>query len=249
MSSALLPFIRGPSSRVRKVALPSSFAPTTTLQPSSAFLHKFRLRNLALCISLHPTKGLWNDLSWRAKSRAHTDNTHTQRHTDARTLGLQACKSRESATAAAVAIATRATATASARRSEGVSPDRRALQSRGVLGAQEAASAMQNYKYDKAIAPESKNGGSPALNNSPRRSGSKRVLLICLDLFCLFMGEHCPAGSPGAPRCQFSPPDFPQGADPASVVSQSAPGPRPRPGLYVCNVGVCFLGETFRGQL
>lgn len=50
-----------------------------------------------------------------------------------------------------------------------------------------AASAMQNYKYDKAIVPESKNGGSPALNNNPRKGGSKRVLLICLDLFCLFM--------------------------------------------------------------
>uniref|UniRef100_A0A667J5R5 Phosphatidic acid phosphatase type 2/haloperoxidase domain-containing protein n=1 Tax=Lynx canadensis TaxID=61383 RepID=A0A667J5R5_LYNCA len=46
---------------------------------------------------------------------------------------------------------------------------------------------MQNYKYDKAIAPESKNGGSPALNNNPRKGGSKRALLICLDLFCLFM--------------------------------------------------------------
>lgn len=48
---------------------------------------------------------------------------------------------------------------------------------------------MQSYKYDKAIVPESKNGGSPALNNNPRKGGSKRVLLICLDLFCLFMGE------------------------------------------------------------
>lgn len=46
---------------------------------------------------------------------------------------------------------------------------------------------MQNYKYDKAIPPESKNGGSPALNNNPRKGGRKRVLLICLDLFCLFM--------------------------------------------------------------
>ncbi|KAG5214805.1 phospholipid phosphatase 3 isoform X1 [Ovis aries] len=46
---------------------------------------------------------------------------------------------------------------------------------------------MQNYKYDKAIVAESKNGGSPALNNNPRKGGSKRVLLICLDLFCLFM--------------------------------------------------------------
>uniref|UniRef100_F7B3Z1 Phospholipid phosphatase 3 n=1 Tax=Equus caballus TaxID=9796 RepID=F7B3Z1_HORSE len=46
---------------------------------------------------------------------------------------------------------------------------------------------MQNYKYDKAIAPDSKNGGSPALSSSPRRGGSKRALLVCLDLFCLFM--------------------------------------------------------------
>ncbi|CAI5777080.1 Hypothetical predicted protein [Podarcis lilfordi] len=46
---------------------------------------------------------------------------------------------------------------------------------------------MQNYKYDKAMAPESKNGGSPALNNNPSKSPSKKALLICLDLFCLFM--------------------------------------------------------------
>uniref|UniRef100_A0A8D0DXD5 Phospholipid phosphatase 3 n=1 Tax=Salvator merianae TaxID=96440 RepID=A0A8D0DXD5_SALMN len=46
---------------------------------------------------------------------------------------------------------------------------------------------MQNYKYDKAIAPESKNGGSPALNNNPTKGPSKKALLICLDLFCLFM--------------------------------------------------------------
>lgn len=70
---------------------------------------------------------------------------------------------------------------------------------------------MQSYKYDKAIVPESKNGGSPALNNNPRKGGSKRVLLICLDLFCLFMGERSPTGPtqppPGPrpralPRCQ-----------------------------------------------
>ncbi|CAM5135875.1 unnamed protein product [Eretmochelys imbricata] len=46
---------------------------------------------------------------------------------------------------------------------------------------------MQNYKYDKAIAPESKNGGSPALNNNPAKSSSKKGLLICLDLLCLLM--------------------------------------------------------------
>lgn len=64
---------------------------------------------------------------------------------------------------------------------------------------------MQNYKYDKAIVPESKNGGSPALNNNPRKGGSKRALLICLDLFCLFMGEPTPLSlapgpCPAAPR-------------------------------------------------
>uniref|UniRef100_A0A8C5KNZ5 Phospholipid phosphatase 3 n=1 Tax=Jaculus jaculus TaxID=51337 RepID=A0A8C5KNZ5_JACJA len=46
---------------------------------------------------------------------------------------------------------------------------------------------MQSYKYDKAIVPERGGGGGPALSNSPRKSGSKRALLICLDLFCLFM--------------------------------------------------------------
>lgn len=67
---------------------------------------------------------------------------------------------------------------------------------------------MQNYKYDKAIVPESKNGGSPALNNNPRKGGSKRVLLICLDLFCLFMGERSPTGHPRpgpGPRRAVSP--------------------------------------------
>lgn len=63
---------------------------------------------------------------------------------------------------------------------------------RGVFAGQQAraaASAMQNYKYDKAMVPESKNGGSPALNNNPRNGCSKRALLICLDLFCLFMAS------------------------------------------------------------
>lgn len=46
---------------------------------------------------------------------------------------------------------------------------------------------MQSYKYDKAIPPESKNGGSPALNNNPAKSSSKKALLICLDCLCLVM--------------------------------------------------------------
>ncbi|EPY90226.1 lipid phosphate phosphohydrolase 3-like protein [Camelus ferus] len=60
---------------------------------------------------------------------------------------------------------------------------------------------MQNYRYDKAIVADSKNGGSPALNNNPRKGGSKRVLLVCLDLFCLFMGVLMSCQSP---CCLFS---------------------------------------------
>lgn len=93
---------------------------------------------------------------------------------------------------------------------------------------------MQNYKYDKAIVPESKNGGSPALNNNPRKGGSKRVLLICLDLFCLFMGERSPTGHPPSwprapPRCQ---PRRPRSHPPGAVLAASSrpsrtPNPRP----------------------
>lgn len=101
------------------------------------------------------------------------------------------------------------------------------LLSRGVFAGREArvvSSAMQNYKYDKAIAPESKNGGSPALNNNPRKGGSKRVLLICLDLFCLFMGEPSPAAPRplGAPRASQAGPVLARGA------RRFLAGPRPR---------------------
>lgn len=77
---------------------------------------------------------------------------------------------------------------------------------------------MQNYKYDKAIVPESKNGGSPALNNNPRKGGSKRVLLICLDLFCLFMGERSPTGHP-------LPGPWPRAPGPAALSAPEAPQP------------------------
>ncbi|XP_030062127.1 phospholipid phosphatase 3 [Microcaecilia unicolor] len=46
---------------------------------------------------------------------------------------------------------------------------------------------MQSYKYDKAMVPESRNGGSSALNNNSGKSRSKKVVLILLDLFCLVM--------------------------------------------------------------
>ncbi|KAE8609790.1 hypothetical protein XENTR_v10011912 [Xenopus tropicalis] len=46
---------------------------------------------------------------------------------------------------------------------------------------------MQNYKYDKAMGPESRNGGTAALNNNNGTSNCRRVLLIFLDVFCLIV--------------------------------------------------------------
>ncbi|XP_041445281.1 phospholipid phosphatase 3 L homeolog isoform X1 [Xenopus laevis] len=44
---------------------------------------------------------------------------------------------------------------------------------------------MQNYKYDKAMGPDSRNGGTAALNNNNGTSNCRKVLLIFLDVFCL----------------------------------------------------------------
>ncbi|KAK1164229.1 phospholipid phosphatase 3 [Acipenser oxyrinchus oxyrinchus] len=47
---------------------------------------------------------------------------------------------------------------------------------------------MQNYKYDKAMPPETRNGGNPTLNNNNNgKDNSKRGMLVCLDLFCLIL--------------------------------------------------------------
>lgn len=46
---------------------------------------------------------------------------------------------------------------------------------------------MQNYKYDKAMVPESRNGGSTTLNNNNSTGNCKKILLIFLDLFCLIV--------------------------------------------------------------
>ncbi|XP_056388981.1 phospholipid phosphatase 3 isoform X1 [Hyla sarda] len=46
---------------------------------------------------------------------------------------------------------------------------------------------MQNYKYDKAMVPESRNGGSTTLNNNNGTGNCKKILLIFLDLFCLIV--------------------------------------------------------------
>lgn len=49
---------------------------------------------------------------------------------------------------------------------------------------------MQNYMYEKAMAPETRNGGTSTLNNNGV-DNSKRKLLIALDILCLVLGE-CP---------------------------------------------------------
>ncbi len=49
---------------------------------------------------------------------------------------------------------------------------------------------MQNYMYEKAMAPETRNGGASTLNNNGV-DNRKRKLLIALDIFCLLLGE-CP---------------------------------------------------------
>ncbi|XP_048395242.1 phospholipid phosphatase 3 isoform X2 [Stegostoma tigrinum] len=42
---------------------------------------------------------------------------------------------------------------------------------------------MQSYKYDKAMPADNRNGGNSTLSNKDH----KKVMLICLDLFCLLL--------------------------------------------------------------
>jgi phosphatidate phosphatase len=46
---------------------------------------------------------------------------------------------------------------------------------------------MQNYTYEKAMAQETRNGGTSTLNNNNGIDNSKRKLLIGLDIFCLLL--------------------------------------------------------------
>ncbi|KAM9385020.1 phospholipid phosphatase 3 isoform 2-T2 [Pholidichthys leucotaenia] len=46
---------------------------------------------------------------------------------------------------------------------------------------------MQQYAYEKAMAQETRNGGSSTLNNNSGADNSKRKLLIALDVFCLLL--------------------------------------------------------------
>ncbi|XP_062306240.1 phospholipid phosphatase 3 isoform X2 [Osmerus eperlanus] len=46
---------------------------------------------------------------------------------------------------------------------------------------------MQKYLYEKAMAQETRNGGTSSLNNNNGIDNSKRKLLIGLDIFCLLI--------------------------------------------------------------
>lgn len=48
---------------------------------------------------------------------------------------------------------------------------------------------MQKYMYEKAMAQETRNGGTSTLNNNNGVDNSKKKLLIALDIFCLLLGE------------------------------------------------------------
>ncbi|XP_030582585.1 phospholipid phosphatase 3 isoform X2 [Archocentrus centrarchus] len=46
---------------------------------------------------------------------------------------------------------------------------------------------MQNYMYEKAMAQETRNGGTSTLNTNNGVDNSKKKLLIALDIFCLLL--------------------------------------------------------------
>ncbi|KAE8294557.1 Phospholipid phosphatase 3 [Larimichthys crocea] len=46
---------------------------------------------------------------------------------------------------------------------------------------------MQKYMYEKAMAQETRNGGTSTLNNNNGVDNSKKKLLIVLDIFCLLL--------------------------------------------------------------
>ncbi|XP_056271539.1 phospholipid phosphatase 3 isoform X2 [Pseudoliparis swirei] len=46
---------------------------------------------------------------------------------------------------------------------------------------------MQKYMYEKAMAPETRNGGSGPLNSGPGAEPGRRRLLVALDVLCLLL--------------------------------------------------------------
>lgn len=74
------------------------------------------------------------------------------------------------------------------------SEDSRAWQflhrARGVgFRAETGSPQMQNYMYEKAMAQETRNGGTSTLNTNNGVNNSKKKLLIALDVFCLLLGK------------------------------------------------------------
>lgn len=72
--------------------------------------------------------------------------------------------------------------------------DSRAWQSlhltRGVgFWAETGTCQMQKYMYEKAMAQETRNGGTSTFNNNNGVDNSKKKLLIALDIFCLLLGK------------------------------------------------------------
>lgn len=61
---------------------------------------------------------------------------------------------------------------------------------RGVgFGTDPGRSPMQKYMYEKAMAQETRNGGTSTLNNNNGVDNSKKKLLIVLDILCLLLGK------------------------------------------------------------
>lgn len=49
---------------------------------------------------------------------------------------------------------------------------------------------MQKYTYEKAMAQETRNGGTSTFNNNNNGvDNSKRKVLIVFDVFCLLLGK------------------------------------------------------------
>lgn len=57
------------------------------------------------------------------------------------------------------------------------------------FGAGTGTCPMQNYVYEKAMAQETRNGGTSTLNNNNGVDNSKKKVLIALDICCLLLGK------------------------------------------------------------
>lgn len=75
---------------------------------------------------------------------------------------------------------------------------------RGVgFGAETGSSQMQNYMYEKAMAQETRNGGTSTLNNNNGVDNCKKKLLIALDIICLLLGKVINKFRLNIPLCYY----------------------------------------------